>query len=580
MSRVATGTTLMPDLPDLTLPHEARGKLETPWDLKSLMYQGGAAAYLKEVNTLIDSGSLGKPLMQRLSLIQKLHETLKNDKEKGNSRATLRSSLKNLRSFIAWADATGHPVALEAIQQTYLEWTEHLLQRARVRKNLKQQTAYRYGAVVGALLDAALDRQLPMIQSSRLDRTKKNNTPTGVEVDKQNLEWTFRFGRMLQDICDNLALDMLWGPLPVHIQLRDGMMLEEWSKLTPAEKLLSTRRDTPKRRRNAIRSAANRALYVAERTLRTRYPLANLRIEAELLMFMGQTGMNLAQAHRLKLSHFSYSSYLDGYQIRDYKKRRGGDVLFEIFKEYKKHFERYLEWRRDIFPNEELLFPLVRFGRADDVSPEFRGMRRVCAKAGIPFVSPLKLRSTRVNWLLRRSRDPELTAEMDQHTKQTLLTVYERPSLQVAISEITRFWSNADPALTRTVAVAPGECDGEPEPVPGIPLNAAQPDCVQRTGCLWCAHYRDVDSPDYVWALACFHHLKIIELSRLRGPGDPTEGHPARYAIDRILEKMRWFHDFNELCRSWVEEATTLVEEGSYHPDWARLIEDMEGAQA
>lgn len=177
MSRVATGTTLMPDLPDLTLPHEARGKLETLWDLKSLMYQGGAAAYLKGVNTLIDSGSLGKPLMQRLSLIQKLHETLKNDKEKGNSRATLGSGLRNLRSFIAWADATGHSVALEAIEQTYLNWTEHLLQRARVRKDLKQQTAYGYGSVVGKLLDAALDRQLPLIQSSRLMAQKKTIHP-------------------------------------------------------------------------------------------------------------------------------------------------------------------------------------------------------------------------------------------------------------------------------------------------------------------------------------------------------------------------------------------------------------------
>jgi hypothetical protein len=274
----------------------------------------------------------------------------------------------------------------------------------------------------------------------------------------------------------------------------------------------------------------------------------------------------------------SYASHLDGYHVRDYKERRGGQVLFEIYREYKKHFERYLEWRRQVFPNEELLFPLFRFGRAEDMAPEFPRVKGACAKTGIPYMPPRKLRNTRVNWLLRRSRDPDRTAELDQHTKQVLLGDYERPSLQVAMSEITRFWSQADPALARTVPVAPGECDGDPKAVPGMPANATQPDCVQHSGCLWCTHHRDIDSLDYVWALVCFHHIKVIELSRLRGPGDVTTGHPARLAIDRILQKMHYFRDSNELRRSWVDEAMARVDEGSYHPDWERLIENMEGA--
>ncbi|MBM9995365.1 site-specific integrase, partial [Pseudomonas aeruginosa] len=107
---------------------------------------------------------------------------------------------------------------------------------------------------------------------------------------------------------------------------------------------------------------AARAAHDADRTLRTRFPIVNLRIESELLMFIAQTGLNLQQAHTLRVEQFHYTSHLDGYQIRTYKNRREGEVLFEIFASYREWFERYLEWRSEWFPNEPdgLLFPLIR----------------------------------------------------------------------------------------------------------------------------------------------------------------------------------------------------------------------------
>ena len=295
-------------------------------------------------------------------------------------------------------------------------------------------------------------------------------------------------------------------------------------------------------------------------------------------MFIGQTGMNLAQAHQSKLRHFWYSSHLEGYQVKEYKQRRGGEVLFEIYKEYKPHFERYLAWRRELFPDSDLLFPLVRlWGRAETNRPQFDRLRNTCKELGIPYIPPGSLRNTRVNWLLRESGDPDLTAEMDQHTKQTLLDVYERPSLQRATGEVMRFWAKADPALGRTVPAAPGECDGQPVPMKNIPKDAPQPDCVQASGCLWCEHHRDIDSLDYCWSLACFRHLKVIELGKWHAPQGSRESHPAEYAIERLSDKLRWFHDSNSKRRDWVDEALARVEEASYHPDWKRLVEDMEG---
>jgi hypothetical protein len=50
----------------------------------------------------------------------------------------------------------------------------------------------------------------------------------------------------------------------------------------------------------ATREAAERrAAWEAEHTLRTRSPLINLRIVAEMMLFIGQTGMNLSQAMNL-----------------------------------------------------------------------------------------------------------------------------------------------------------------------------------------------------------------------------------------------------------------------------------------
>ncbi len=240
-------------------------------------------------------------------------------------------------------------------------------------------------------------------------------------------------------------------------------------------------------------------------------------------MFIGQTGMNYAQSHRLALRNFSYSSDIDGYKVREYKQRRKGEVLFEIFSEYRSHFERYLEWRRGLFPkSENRIFPIIRQEDTRETSPiSFEPIQNACEQAGITWVPPRTLRGTRVNWLLRRSGDPDLTAEIAQHHKQTLLREYDKPSLQLAVNEITRFHLRNDPALAEKMpllAVAPGECDGIPEPSPFRPKSAPEPDCKRPSGCLWCEHHRDLDSFDYVWSLGCFRHLKILELSRQRPP--------------------------------------------------------------
>lgn len=568
-------------IPDLTFPSLRYGARETPWDLKVLLYKGGAKARREKVFGAIADGTLGDPMPERLELVTKIHEAINNRIAGGGRPATANSNVTTIRQLFAWADETKYLLTLDTAQTVYLHWTDALVHRQRVVRDINEASAYRQGAEVGVLLDLALGRQKPLVEMTRLSRPSRRKIARGVQAEKQILQATFSFGHLLQDICDGLPVDVLLkGPLPIHIPLRHGVELVEWSgysrpKMGEAQKIRKP--ETPQTRQMAKRSVERRIAWEADGTLRTRYPLANLRIDAELLMFIAQTGMNLSQAHQLTLRNFLFASHLDGYQVKERKYRKGGEVLFEVFKDYKLHFERYLTWRRQLFPDSVLLFPFVRrCGRTEDSSPHFSHLRDTCKKVGLRFVSPLALRNTRVNWLLRRSGDPDLTAEMAQHTKETLIGVYERPSLQRAMGEVMRFWSNADPALARTIPAAPGECDGQPVPLMNMPKDAPQPDCTQASGCLWCEHHRDIDSQDFVWSLSCFRHLKAIEVSKWHPPQSARETHPAENVIARLTDKLRWFQDSNKQRRGWVEEALARVAEGNYHPDWLRLIYDVE----
>lgn len=180
------------------------------------------------------------------------------------------------------------------------------------------------------------------------------------------------------------------------------------------------------------------------------YPLVNLRIIAELLIFIAQTGMNLSQAYSLLRAQYSYKSTIDGFEVRDYKERRKGEVLFEIFADYKAIFQSYLAWLDDVFGSTtDRLFPLVRtMGAAASTPPDFKRFKDdICTPMGIPFVGPQALRKTRINWILRETRNTELTAELDQHTRQTLLRVYEHAkSMTVKLALTSRPRASSNPA--------------------------------------------------------------------------------------------------------------------------------------
>lgn len=566
-------------IPDLTFPMVKYGRNEIPLDLRILLYKGGAATNSREVFNRIASGELGHPLIDRIDLVKRIHEEMTASLVGGGAKETAKTKLDDFRAFFAWSDEFDQVLSLETVEDTFRHWCDFLLNRQRL-KEIKAGLAYKQGVGVSSNLDAVLERSQPLITTTRLRKKKRSKRAVGVAADKQNLSDTFAFGHFCLDIIDNLPLETVFGSLPVQIRLRDGRMLEQWSGLRDPARLVCLQPGY--RNKNATeRVLQQRAAREADRTLRTRYPLVNLRIMIELLVFIAQTGMNLSQAHNLQRTQYSYKSIIDGFEVRNYKERRKGEVLFEIFAEYKQIFANYLTWRDKVFGEKtDRLFPLVREGGALDTTlPNFYRLKHdICEPLGITFVPPQKLRNTRVSWLLRQSHNPELTAEQAQHTKQTLLRIYEKPSLQVAQVEIILFWQKNDPRLggNPKPCPAPGVCNGVPKPMPNLPPEAPKPNCTQPSGCLFCSHHRDIDSADYVWSVMSMRYLNNVILQRLR-PAAKSKADAVRYyveiTIDMLTAKLKWFKESNGKRRAWVEEATEKLDEGEFHAHWRYLIE-------
>jgi hypothetical protein len=169
-----------------------------------------------------------------------------------------------------------------------------------------------------------------------------------------------------------------------------------------------------------------------------------------------------------------------------------------------------------------------------------------------------------------------MTAEIHSHTEQTLIRTYEQPSLQVAMTEISRFHAQTDPAIAPP---GPGMCvkvGTAPQALPFTPIEATAPDCVSPAGCLFCVHQRDIDSDDHVWSLASYRHLKSLELTRYRPPLKDAGPHPAKIAIERITAKLRHFSESSRVRSLWVKEALSRIAEEHYHPQWDGFIRLME----
>lgn len=559
----------------LTLRNVNYGRRETPWSLYPLLFFGGASTNIRDAEHLINSGGLGSVIAERLPLVNQIYDSIQGSIASGGSRHTAKKKYTVVRHFYAWADTQHKSPTFSSVEKLYNEWCDYLIVRQRTGRKIDSETICDRAQTLAWVLDQALELNSGLYYASSVKRIFGTKPKNINRSETTNFSKIIIFGEVLLDFTRSLSIEAIRGALPIRINFRNGSYLDEWARLNPPSKVktLICEDPNPKTKKLIERT---RAAWSADSSWRTRHPVMNLRIEAELLIFIAQTQMNLAQAYKLRTGSFSYQSHLNGYQVRRvYKDRRGGEAEFEIFSEYRVHFESYLAWRNELFPDNKFLFPLSSpQKRSVDVAPNFSAIRARCLKLSVCYFGPRDLRKAKVNWLLRNTKNPEVVAEMAQHSVETLLRCYEEPSHQIALVEITRFHSLSTPMNN---APGPGVCAGShPLSIYDKPKTAPKPDCISPSGCLFCEHQRDLDCLDHVWSLASYRHYKILELSRYRTVAISELPNPVTATIDKLTQKLKQFKSSSAVRALWVEEALQRIAEGDFHLKWDGFIRLLE----
>lgn len=548
---------------------------QAPLDMRVLLWRGGAGAHVKHVDQLIAGGCLGEAVENRLTLVSACYDYFIDDLAGGASDKTIKSHYIAIRTFYRFVDENGGDLDPSNVRNWFKLWVEALLQRVS-RRELKADIAYHQGKSAATVLSRAMGVPFVSIaKGSRLKKPKKSKSVLGAEADKQNLSETQAFGIDLLDVVDSLSFDSCMAPLPVRVTLKSTNSSHEfWCGLQPPD-LVKAESDAENRPVGSPKVIGQRRL---ERSLRPeaadRYKVINLRVCAEFLIFIAQTGMNRAQAMAMTLGDFRYESWQDGFRVRRYKGRRKGEVEFEIFSEYRAHFERYLQFRRSAFDDgySDLLFPVL--SRKNTPRGEvfnIENVRRFFAEVGRPFLSPQKLRGTRVNWLIRAVDDDPLVASMAQHDVATLHRSYAKPNHQRAAVEWTEYYRGLEWSLVP--APAPGACEtNEPLRAEHFEESTPDPDCRNPAGCLFCVFYRGVDSFDYAWSMLSYRAMKRLELARYQRRNADELANAPLMVIERVVDIMREFQGRSPSHLDWVQEAEARCEEESYHPRWAGFI--------
>ncbi|WP_147463890.1 MULTISPECIES: hypothetical protein [Pseudomonas syringae group] len=539
-------------------------------NLLPLLYKGAAKYDVRKVMSFIESGMFGEMRLERVEVIGLVHELMNSDLISGKSQLSTKSRISILRNFVSWCDDNAH-LSLATLEECFLSWAK-LMHNRIISGEIRKVTAAGYLSALGAIFDKVLGFNLGLRYKTGISKHRQERISEGfAKSSKQNLEEVFNFGAFLCDIADGLPVTAIWGNLPVLIPLRVGGHLTEWSRLRPAEavKRITDANQPAYRKRE---TEAMRAKYVAEHSFRTRHAIINLRLEAELLIFISQTGMNLAQAYTLERTNYKFISAIGGYEMKGFKNRASSISLGKVHTEYRHHFLKYIKWRDAIFTNSSstLLFPIINVqGRADYQAPSFGAIRSRCKLLGMKLYGPRELRKSRSNYFLRESQNPELAAKASQHSVETFYRSYHQPSHQIALIEVSRFHAAHDASLA---APGPVVCvSGNPTMADEISPYTPEADCLTPSGCLFCEQHRDLDTEDHIWSLVTFKQLKMIELSKADLHTEKLSN-PAFITITRINQKLKYMQSLSKKTIEWCAIATKKISVEDYHPKWRGFI--------
>lgn len=558
-------------IPDLTLHGLVLGPKQDPFDLRWLLYLGAASTHGRNIKKAVESGRLGQPLLERLPLLETIHRHWQADVDAGTWRtASIRFLWCHLRAFVAFTEEAKKQLTLAAVLDLYLAYCAH----AKRRSDLAALTVYRYSGALAIAIAPVLGMDARKLQWKTKIRKPKQ---LGNRAAKENLHDTATFVQTLLETVEQLPVNVIRGPLPVILRYAAGgeHAIHLGRPLEPLDRLKLG--DSCKYKR-AVAARERRANDISNGA---RAALINLRLDAELLIFINQTGCNLTQALRLTGSQFRYQSDGDYLHLVVWKNRAKHSVELRIHKGYRKRFEDYLKWRSALFPSDPdgLTFPFVC--NDGDCTMQrtkwaFAELRNLMKSIGQPFIHSRQLRKTIANFT-RRKTSRQTAAELLSNKEKTFRENYEEVHHQAAVAELVTFWSDTEALVP---AVGPGGClRTAPKSRSDAPGGAPKPDCANGGGCLFCDKNRDLRSFDHAWNLASLHHLKLAEFNADRTPRSRKKDHPVALTVERIAAKLDALMALGGEYAGWVTEARLRVHEGRYHPFYMATFGILGGAR-
>ncbi|EIK45902.1 hypothetical protein O59_001541 [Cellvibrio sp. BR] len=541
-------------------------EIEGAWtDLSRWLIKGGAATESRWFYRDATAEAWHGIIKDRLPFVEAIKDLLNLEITRGTSHASIYTYYHIINKFIKWIDVNDIQLSVEdkALETVFLAYDEYNYSQAYVKKDIKGITAYKNVLDLSQYISDILERPPHLLLKYQSKTIKSYKAPRKTLIsraaEKQSLGDARILGHYCVDISNAITVESIHGQLPIALDILkpDGSRhsIRMPSGLTG---LLN-------HQNNVI---SRKAVTLCKPTTTIdmfRGSLIRIRLLAEIVIFVYQTGMSMSQATQIERKGFTYK--LQGnndWLVTCYKGRKKGPVKFTIYKEYRERFKNLIKFVDFFYPEDSKLFPVL-YKSTNNGSVNYGVLKAQAKQDGIPWIPPRVTRNTRANFLDRMSGDPNLSAEMSQHTREVFKQAYERPSQQRAMTALTKFWNK------KPVSLINSGCNAQPESTHDRPSGVINPNCINESGCLWCKSHRDIDSEDYVWSLTTFRYLKIIEAAQ-----PVKRAIPADLVIKRLSEKLDAFRERNTRSQQWVIESLIRIEEGVYHPTWKNIIQFWE----
>ena len=531
------------------------------YDLRVLSAIGGAKKSPRETLNEEAIRQLPPPAPQRFHLIGKVYAYLRDQQESGGSARTLNGHLNALRMYIRFCDEGHAPIIRENhdLHTSFKIWVNSIWIRVDTEV-LNEKSAGAYCWSVAAIL--AGSQNISTEEFAAGIRMPRINTNESKRTENYDLRAIWRFNQDIEDICTSLTYESMMGSWPIPIHFRDGAKFFYNGQGRPASEI----------RKNGELPDSSFAQLIArdsDTSLERRRSVIQLKAEAEFLRFVDQTGMNDQPARDLLVGSLSFRSHASTYLVKGFKNRAGHAIEIRIPTTYRKEFEKWLSVRSRTYTKDELhLFPIGRTkgGRVERI---FRRLKR-------PSFRPQAIRWGQAQKRLHSTQgaNPRDVSQFLQNSLPVLFRSYVKGSKQIASEELSKFLNSIHGKRQFSQVRAGGGCSSPSNPKV-IEIAAEQlpvPDCINPAGCLFCKHYKAVESFDYLHRLISYR--KFVRL-RMSCAGFPSEN---RYAQDfPLIERINDFLDLisgrSIKLSEDLKRAQALVEAGNLHPTWQGWVD-------